>query len=254
MKIKTHKTHLPTIKHPKRLIIIIASIVVALGLITYGIFSYLTWRGLDEHSQTASTSLKTAIDDSLGTDEPSKLPSTQIDTLVSDFDKKYGDQPCDVSPLFSWQRFIPAVKDISNSCDQRFATAIGVIDALTPISQFLKDEKIAADLVTTTVTTTADPADYAATAAVWKSLTDATSLPTSADFKPITDKIKEIASTISVSYDKLVAANTAEDKVAFDLADSELKAAYGSIPTLATLASSQRDALIALFITAYDKL
>lgn len=254
MKVKATKITRPRIKHPKRFMIIIASVIVALGLITYGVFSYFTWRGLDDHAKTASNSLKAAIDGSLGAENPSSAPSAQIDKLVADFTKQYGSQPCQVAPLFSWQQVIPALKAITKACEERFAAAVAVIDALKPVSQFLKDEEAAAELVTATLTTTAAPADYAAAAAAWKELASSTALPDSTDFKPVTDKIKEIAGATGSAYDKLTAAIASEDKVAFDLATSELQAAYAAIPGLASLATTQRDGLITKAVEAYDKL
>ena len=120
---KFKPTHI-SVKHPKRLVILIISIIVFLGLATYGTFSYFHWREFDQNSQKAATSLKTTIDDSLASDKTSLAPSSQIDTIVKDFDKAYGENPCQVSVWYSWQTVIPQLQSMRTSCNDRFAVAL----------------------------------------------------------------------------------------------------------------------------------
>jgi predicted negative regulator of RcsB-dependent stress response len=95
-----------SIRHPKRLVVIIISVLVLAALATYGVFSYNNWREFDQNSQKAATSLKAAIDSSLSSDKTSPAADVRIDTLVSDFNETYGENPCQVSVWYSWQTVI----------------------------------------------------------------------------------------------------------------------------------------------------
>jgi predicted negative regulator of RcsB-dependent stress response len=243
-----------TIKHPKRLIIIIISAIILLALATYGIFSYLHWQTYDQDSKKAATSLKTAISDSLSADKTTAAPTTQIDLVVKNFEKTYGSTPCEVSVWYSWQTVIPQLKDMRSRCDQQFATALDAVSKLKPLSQFFKDEEKAAALLTASLEATKTPTDYVTASATWKAAAESDQLSKNTDFKTVHDKFTEVATAISTAYTALAEASKNESKSGLDEATTALQTAYGSIDELKGIVLTKRTAMIKTFITAYEKL
>ncbi len=243
-----------SIKHPKRLIIIILSIIIVTGFVTYGFFSYSYWREFDQNSQKASNSLKTAIDNSLGSDKTSPAVIEQVDTVITNFENAYGTTPCTVSSWYGWETILPQLKAMRDTCDKRFATTLAVIKDLKPLAQFLKDEKKASELLVAAIEATKTPADYAAASATWKAVADSKELSTTDDFASVRTKSIEVSSAISAAYTALSSAQSKEDKVAFDTATTTLKTAYVALDTLKTTANEQRTKLVTSFVDAYKKL
>ncbi len=247
MKFKYHHLRLPS----KRIIITAASVVVGLAVITYGILSYLAWNSIDQASLAAATHLKTSINSSLGSGQTSGAPSDQIDSIVTDFDKTYGSNPCGVSVLYGWQTFIPGVKSVQDTCNQRTATALAVISALKPLSAFLKADKTAAAGVTGAATSTANSTDFTADAKAWHDLGAANK---TASFQPVAAKITDVVDGIGGAYTLLAAASTNQDKDSFDTATASLAGAYARLPEINTVAVATQKQLTTTVITAYSKL
>ncbi len=243
-----------TIKHPKRLIIIIVSVIVVAALAMYGTLSYLHWQTYDQDSKKAATSLKAAIDSSLGSDDTSPSPQVQIDTIVTDFEKAYGTDPCGVSSWYRWQTVISQLNEMRDTCTSRFETALKVIKTLKPLSEFLTDEKKASEVLATTTEATKAPTDYAAAASIWKNASESTQLSDADNFMAITTKFTEVASAISAAYTALADAISNEDKAAFDTTTANLTAAYTGIDQIKTTVNEERTKLVSTFITSYKKL
>ena len=251
MKIKQELTKRTRLKHPKRVIIITLAALLLIALGVYTFLSYQNWTTLQQRSQDATSSLKKAVDSSLGAESPAEDPAAQIDTIIAHFNKTYGTNPCDISNAYSWQTILPAIKEIKTNCATRSATAIALIDTLKPLSQFLKDQKSASALIAANIEATKNPSDYAAAATLWQ---DTTKLSETASFKPVADKIKEVTASISAAYAALAAASKAEDKAAFDTAISAFQTAYATIPNINTVATETQTALITKAVEAYEKL
>lgn len=247
MKFKYHRLHLPS----KRVFIVTASVIVFLALGAYGLLSYLAWNGIDQASLAAATHLKTSINSSLGSGQTSGAVSDQIDGIVTDFDKTYGSNPCGISALYSWQTFIPGVKSVQDTCNQRTTAALSVVSALKPLSAFLKADKTLATAVTAAVTTTADSTDYTADAKAWQALTTPDK---TASFQPVATKITEVATGIATAYTALATASTNEDKAAFDAATNDLKTAYAPLPDINTVAIATQKQLVTSVMNAYNNL
>lgn len=243
-----------SIKRPKRLVVLIISLILALGVITYGIFSYLYWQEYANQGPKASAFLKSAISDSLGSDNTSSTPSAQIDTIVTKFEKDYGKNPCEVSALYSWQTVLPQLNDMRTTCNAGFTIATEVIKALKPLSQFLKDEKKATDLLAATLAATALPTDFTDAGNVWKTALESSELPKSDEFKAVRAKASEVVLAITTAYTALATAVSNEDKGAFDKALTDLATAYATIDQLKTTVNDERTKLITALIAAYEKL
>jgi hypothetical protein len=252
MDIKTPGTRIP--RPRKRIVIIVIAALLVIALAVYGFLSYVTWRDLDQESKQVSSSLKTAIDESLGAEKEALSPTSEMKTLISDFDKKYSETPCRVSPWMSWQTVIPQVKTITTECDERFSNALAMIASLKPLIAFIEHEKIASDLVTASIKATKAPTDYAAASATWKAAAESAQLENTGDFQPVADKITEVSTAISTAYVSLNTASKNEDKAALDKAIEALGAAYKTIETIATLTTSERQALVLVIADAYDAL
>jgi cbb3-type cytochrome oxidase subunit 3 len=241
-------------RHPKRLIIAIVAAVFVFGLATYGVFSYLYWREFNQNSQQASRYLKSTIESSLGSDDTTPVPSAQIDIIVTDFEKNYGTNPCEVSIWYSWQTIITQIKDMQNTCEQRFAVALDVISTLKPLSIFLQDEKKAADLMAATIKNTKTSTDYTAVSVAWQATADSTELSTNNEFKVVHAKYTEVSNGISAAYATLASATSNENKAAFDTASTNVQTAYTGIDQLKIVVDDERMKLITVFINSYEKL
>jgi hypothetical protein len=238
----------------KRIVIIVIAGLLVIALAVYGFLSYVTWRDLDQESKQVSSSLKTAIDESLGAEKEALSPTTEMKTLISDFDKKYSETPCGAAPWMSWQTVIPQVKTITAECDERFSNALAMIASLKPLIAFIEHEKIASDLVTASIKATKAPTDYTAASATWKATAESPALENTDVFQPVADKITEVSTDISKAYNALVAAAEDEDKTALDEAIEDLQTAYKAIGTISTLTASERQALVLVIADAYDAL
>ena len=252
MKIKAPRIRL---HRPRKRTVIIASIVVFIAaLATYGFVSYTTWRNLDTESKQVSSSLKTAINESLGAEKPASSPVTAMQKLITDFEKKYSSAPCTVWPVIGWQTAIAQVKSLTQECEQRFAHALELIASLKPLIQFIQHEKKANDLVTTAIESTKAPTDYAAASAAWKSVVDSGDLNNTGSFQVVADKIKTVAEPLSAAYAALATASKNEDKAGLDAAIKALDTAYASIKDIGPLAVSTRSTLVETIADNYDKL
>ena len=252
MKVKAPRIHIPRPKKAVVIITISAIIVAALGV--YGYFSYATWRDLDTESKQVSSSLKTAVNEALGGENETISPTTEMKKLISDFDKKYSESPCQVSSLYSWQMSIPQVKTIANECDERFLDALAFMSSLKLMLAFTEHEQKASTLLTAAIDATKTPTDYTAASAAWKVAADAAELTDTGIFQSVADKIKGVATAISGQYTSLATAIKDEDKATFDTAVKNLQAAYGSTEEIKTLTASERQKLVLTVADAYDKL
>lgn len=241
-------------RQSKRLLIISVAVLVFATVGTYGIMSYLHWNDFNNRSASASNSLRTAISASLGTEKaPSSAPDT-INTLVREFEEKYGQSPCQSPAVFNWQTVLPAVKELQDNCNQNFSNSLNVIEKLKPLSVFLKDQAEALTEVAEVTEATKNPTDYTAASTSWKSLTESTKLSQSNSFQPIVASIQSSASLISAAFTALATSNNNEDKAAFDAATSNLTTAYASLANVTTATKTEQTKLISQLIEAYDKL
>lgn len=241
-------------KHPKRVLVITICSVLGILLITYGVLSYTTWHGIQQGSETASQNLKSSIDTSLGAETPTGTPEENIDSIIKEFEDKNGSTPCQVAWIYSWQTVFPGVKSLQEDCQDQYKTSLAVIDALQPLGQFLKDQKVAAQLVSDTAESTAAPTDLSAAATTWSDLANSTELPSSPETTALVTLIKTTSTSISDAYKALATANSSEDKTSYDTAYSGLQTAYQGIAAFNTSAIEQQGSLTTTFTAAYDKL
>lgn len=253
MKFSSEETHKKRIQHPKRLIIIVLGALIVLAGAVYGVLSYQEWAQLKDRSEAASTALKEPIDETLGAEAPESTPVKNIDTIISDFEKNYGENPCAISGLYEWQLIIPALAERQAACQEHFKNNLTVIETLKPLSAFLKDQATAATLITETIDATKTPTDYAAASDQWKKLTDLANLPDDA-FAPISVEISSKAAAIAATYTALAASLKNEDKAAFDTAVEQLTTSYDALKDISTPVIAKRDALTKAFIEAYEAL
>jgi hypothetical protein len=252
MKLKAPRIHIP--RPRKRVVIIVIAALFVIALTIYGLLSYVAWRDLDQESKQVSSSLKTAIDESLGAEKEAISPTTEIKMLISDFTEQYSETPCQMSPWMSWQTVIPQVNTITTECDERFNGALAMIASLKPLLSFIEHEETASDLLATSIKATRNPTDYAAASTTWKATAESSTLENTDVFQPVADKIAEVSTGISAAYASLDTASKDEDKAGLDKAIKALGTAYKKISTVATLTASERQALVLAIADAYDAL
>jgi predicted negative regulator of RcsB-dependent stress response len=252
MDIKTPRVRLARPK--KHVVIIVVAVILVIALAVYGFLSYVSWRDLDQDSKRVSSSLKTAIDESLGAEKEAISPTTEMKTLISDFETKYSSTPCAVSPFMGWQTVVPQVKTITTECDERFSNALAVIASLKPLATFIEHEQAANDLLAASIKATKAPTNYSEASATWKAVAESTTLDNTGDFQPVADKITEVSTAISTAYTAIDKAMEDEDKAALDKAIKSLASAYKTISTIAALTTSERQALVVAIADAYDAL
>lgn len=226
--------------------------VVVLAALTYGLLSYFFWSHYTEASTTAPDSLKSAVERSLSGGDA--LPQTAIDTVVKDFEKKYGSSPCETPSLYHWQTVLPSLKASEDTCQQKFSQSLEVIKKLKTVSTFFKNEKVAADLFIATIESTKAPTDYAAASSSWQSLADSDQLPSGDTFKTLRESSIDVATGISAAYASLAQATKDENKAGFDTATTDLQTAYAKLDELKTSVLQKRTELIKAFTDEYEKL
>lgn len=252
MDIKT--PHVRFTRPKKHVIIIVIAAIFLVALAVYGFLSYVSWRDLDQDSKLVSNSLKTAIDEALGAEKEAISPTIEMKTLISDFDTKYSETPCTVSPFMGWQTVAPQVKTITTECDERFSNALAVIASLKPLVTFIEHEQATSDLLVASIKATKAPTDYKESSATWKVVAESSVLDNTDVFQPVADKVTEVSTAISAAYTALDKASKDEDKTALDEAIKDLQAAYKAIGGIAKLTSSERQALILMIADTYDAL
>lgn len=252
MKFSAPRIRIPRPRKRVVIISIVAILVIALGV--YGFISYTTWRDLDQESKQVSNSLKTAVNEALGAEREDISPAAEMKKLVSDFDKKYSEAPCHVSPFMNWQTIVPQVKTIVSECEARFDNALTVIASLKPLITFIEHEKKANELFMAAVETTKAPSDYNAASATWKTLADSAELTDTGEFQLVGAKIKEVAGAISTAYASIATAMKDENKTALDDGIKNLEASYASASEIATVTTAHRQPLIIAIAAAYDAL
>lgn len=243
------------IRRPKNKVIIIVLItLVVLAVATYAVFSVLNWNSLQKRSDEASVALKAKIDSTLGAEKPSGTVSSQLSTIITDFEGENGANPCASPSLFSWQTVIPAVKTIQTKCEQQLSTAESVIASFKLLETYLDNQQKIATTLSEQVTSTKDMTDYAAASSSWKAFSTLKTLPQSDDVTPITDLITTSSLQISAAFDNLVEADKNEDKAAFDTAVSDLQKAYASLSAVSDAAKAKQTELVNATVAAYEKL
>jgi hypothetical protein len=252
MDIKASRVRLPRPK--KHIVIIVSAAILVIALAVYGFLSYVSWRDLDQDSKRVSSSLKTAIDEALGAEKETISPTIEMKMLISDFDTKYSETPCAVSPFMGWQTIVPQVKTITSECDERFSKALAVIASLKPLVTFIEHEQAANNLLAASIKATKAPSDYSEASTTWKAVAESTTLDDTDAFQPVADKITEVSTAISTAYTAIDKAVEDEDKTALDKAIKNLTAAYKTISSIATLTTSERQALVVVIADAYDAL
>lgn len=241
--------------HPTRRWVIITIITLLLAsIITLGVFSYLNWRDLSNHSNQAPTILRSMIEESLGNKDSTEVASNQITTIIKNFDSLYGVNPC-ISPVqFQWQTIIPAVKEIQESCNKEFLNSLTVIQKLKDILAFITLEKTSTSSIRTAIDTTANSGDYAVSAKVWSDLATSVLSKTDTNFQPVTDKIKNVATDIAAAYTTLSSALTAKNKSSLDAAVVNLQKKYDALTTINSVAITERTVRIDLLTKQYQSL
>lgn len=253
MKILTKHGH--GIKTPKkRIIIIIASVIVVGAIGTYALLSVNYWRGYSDRSYSITNYLYDKINLTLGESSSNTPVTQQMDTIISDFDKAYGKEPCATVSFYSWQLVFSGLKDLENACSQRVKTSVAVIDTMKPVNEFLKAESKANEILKKAQEATADTTDYAAASTTWKNVADSAEISKDPSFKEIHDQIISTSNAISIAYANLVTSSKNEDKDNFDIAVADLTAAYGQIGGLKTNTLLERTDAIKVFTDAYKKL
>lgn len=255
MKIKqsSHTKRL-TIRHPRRVIIISAIALLAVAIGIYAFMSYQNWNELQKRSGEASASLKSDIEDSLGAKESDTSVATQIDAIVTDFERKNGENPCQSPRLYSWQTVLPALKNNQSTCEEKITAARETIAALKPLSTFLKDQTKATAAVSATIEATKAPTDFTAASASWKALATSADLSQTSEFKPISISIIASSELIANAYTALAVASKAEDRTAYDEAIEKLKVAYGTLVTVSASSKVEQTRLVNAAVAAYETL
>lgn len=238
----------------KRIIIIVASVILVGVIVTYALLSVNYWRGYSDRSYSITNYLYDKINLTLGESSSNTPVSQQMDTIVSDFDKAYGKEPCTPASFYSWQHLFPGLKDLENACGERVKTSVAVIDAMKPVNVFLKAEPKANEVLKKAQEATADTTDYAAASTTWKNVADSPDISKDPAFKDVRDQIISTSNAISIAYTNLATASKNEDKDNFDIAIADLTAAYGQIGGLKTNTQIERTDIIKVFTDAYKKL
>ncbi|MFZ3009711.1 MAG: hypothetical protein WA030_01665 [Candidatus Microsaccharimonas sp.] len=253
MKFKTHR-----IQHPKRLALIILGLLVLATGTFYGIQSYMAWNRLQTFTTDSSASLKKNIETTLASAPVSGTQTDQLQKILDDFKKKYPNQTCDVSFLYSWQAIIPALSDIKKGCVEKMNHVSEVSKAITALIEFNTFEAKVNALLTAGLESTAAIDDPTATKLAWQTFhndyaTLINNAPTNTS-SPVADKISASDTAISNALDDLVKANTTEDKAAFDAAITKINTAYDGLKGIKTVALTTQTSLVETLIKAYEAL
>lgn len=252
---KFSKGGTPTRKHTTRKIVLISlAAATLLAVAIYGIMSYREWDAASLRSLEARTWLKTTTDEKLGAqDAPTSVADT-ITSLLDDFAKSYGLTPCELPAAYHWQAALPMLRERHNECNASTDATLALVAALATYRDYMNDQKAAALLLNSAQDATANQIDFEAAATLWSEATTPSALPPSYEFASTRDKIIDAGTSITAAYLALAAANKAEDKTAFDVAEIALKDAYVKLDTITQTAKTQQTALSEAVVTAYSKL
>lgn len=235
--------------HPVRttILIFVSLIVIAAGIYAY--LSFVHWSHLTGNATTATTSLKSSIDEKLSAGT-SVTPET-IGAVITDFEAEFGSTPCESPDAYSWQTIIPAAADAKASCDTTFTAGLDTIDRLKTLMNFMNAQEVGAATIEGAINDTSET-DYAANQQLWDGVNS--NLPTVDVFESTRAVITDVSEAISDAYGAVAEAITNEDRSGLDSAIEDLDSAYSRLPEVHTEAAVIQTSLIENFLTAYDQL
>lgn len=243
------------IKHPRRFIIITASIIVGLGLIAYGILSYFAWKGIDDYSKNAGAFLKQTIDEELGAKKEDSTSREKVATILGTFRAKYSSTDCSTNGLYAWQTVIPSANDVKSGCETRSASITAVTTSLEDLVGFYEDQEQTAALTQEAFNATKDAADYGAASDKWLWLMSAPVVVNKhAPFTPVTQKIISVAEGLRDAYSALNTANASKNKQTFDAALTNLTAAYARVSEIQSATDAELQKLVDTLLERYAAL
>lgn len=228
-----------------------ALLVIALALYIFA--SAHAWNTANAATAQASSALKTSVDTKLATSTAPASTQTALDSILKSYNDSLKQGPCELSSLYEWQSNLPWLKDSRQKCLSTSKSADDLATALKNMQTFLKEEAGTAALVKGPSSVT-DDTDYAAMSAAWKKVADDKSLVTDDAFKPVGVKVIDVSNAISDAYTALAAANTKQDKTAFNNASTALSAAYAQLSDVKTTANEARANLVDAVVKAYSAL
>ncbi|MES2630828.1 MAG: hypothetical protein V4611_02645 [Patescibacteria group bacterium] len=242
------------IKKPswKRVVLIGSIVVVAAAITIYVLASVQAWNTAISSTAQASSDLKQSVDSKLATETPPASVPVAIDEILKSYNDTLSQGPCQLPPLFEWQSNLPWLKDNRQACLTTAQAADELASSLTDMQVFYKQDAAAAVLVKQATEGTASTTDYTAAAATWQKVADDKSLITDDAFKPVGAKVIEVSGAIAAAYTSLAAANSKEDKAAFDAAQKALGEAYARLAEIQTTSTEAQAVLVDSVVEAYD--
>ena len=257
----------------KRSVVISLVIVLLVAAVVYTLFSVRAWDSQDQLASTSRSELKSSIETLLitpglatteqpkettadSTDESQQPFSTQqqIQIILSDYGAKIkGDDDCTLPAAFEWQSRLWFMVDRRQACEESNNAAKETITALENLYDTTESLQAAESSLATTLTATAAPTELTVAATQWSEL--ATSINAREELPNIVrERIAATATALASAYAALQAANTAEDKAAFDTALGQINAQYEQLKTIQALANEARQPIVESVTQAYATL
>jgi hypothetical protein len=247
------KQHLKKRFLSKRVLIISGASLLVAAILVYTWFSAQAWNTASTSTAKASSVLKSSVDTKLATQATPVSTQAALDEILKDYNGALTQGPCELPALYEWQSNLPWLKDQRQKCLNTSKSSEELATALKNMQTYLKDISSSAALLKQATDSTTSTTDYTAAAATWQKVADDKSLVTEGAFKPIGVKISEVSKAIADAYTALVAANTKQDKAAFNTAEQALKDAYTRLDEIKSAANTAQAALVTTIINAYSK-
>jgi hypothetical protein len=236
----------------KRIVIISSIVVVTAALVVYVLASVQAWNTTNATTTQASSNLKKSVDTKLATETAPASTQAALDSILKSYTDTLKKGPCELPSLYEWQSNLPWLKDGRQKCLVTSHSSEQLAVALGNMQTFLKNEAAAAVLIKQATESTASTTDYTAAAATWQKVADDKSLVTQDAFKPVGANITEVSTAVAQAYTALAAANTKQDKTAFNDGEKALTSAYARFTEVKTASNTARTGLVDAIVKAYS--
>lgn len=239
----------------RTVIVVLALLFVCLT--AYSVYSVLTWRSLDTERQVWQAGMVDRIKKALDGSMSAEARLTILETISKDIDTGARDV-CAVASPIDWQmRVLPSLRSAQEQCQQELTRLTDATRPLRDIVQFAHNERQLADVLAPTAKLPQRPTekDWQTILTSWQQTSTAINeLEKGEDFQPVQRITKEKVDAIVSAWQRIIAADKAENRSAFTSARQILDTRYDELGDITTVLHEQRQKLLAAFEKDYNTL
>lgn len=241
-------------------IVVIASGVLLLSVLGYGIYSLSSWQAYERRTVSWQQSTKQTLTSALSLPAASGKERSRKLAALKDAAhqiRQAQSSVCTPARLTGWQLMFSGAKADRELCGAYSQKVDGITKQLDIVTAYLEDEaKVMAVMQPAlSLPQAVSEKDWDQTATVWSTVHTALSTTSSSKaFAPTKEQVTTVSLGIDTSWKELIAAHTKKDKSSFVAAVAQLQKSYEATTGITTVNSNQLSVLSAQLQSLIDKL